>query len=413
VGLLAPLAGLKASSLVLYSASAPETSAGTNGSKFDDVAVLARAVKVRADLLAADAGGGADGLRREGVDDVYKCPFAARAGAASAASHNQLLQAVLARMRRHGSLGSFAAPAQETYTAAERQCRDSWTYVQGAGDDEEAWAHGLSPEVFWAHCLPLLLTENNDECADMAASAMNAATASAGTDVDSTQASRCAAEPVWVSNNIRVYLRDQLPAAALHACQHRGGTGPRVLLCSGSVAAGWAVVGDRTAPLPPEAQRVWEACAEAAGGAGPLLVSTVPVSSAKRDKLCLLRHGVLLLAAAGLCADDPAAAPVYVLADDLQTCAVLAAALGAVQQQPSPAAERLGAHIAAHDPQLASLARPLAAGGDWVAYQPPAGGAYPELGFSKDQMRLHVNEVIARDGFLMQQLNGLMCLAKR
>jgi hypothetical protein len=27
---------------------------------------------------------------------------------------------------------------------------DGWTYVPGAGDDEESWSHGLTPAVFWA-----------------------------------------------------------------------------------------------------------------------------------------------------------------------------------------------------------------------------------------------------------------------
>ena len=27
----------------------------------------------------------------------------------------------------------------------------SWEYIKGAGDDEENWARGLTPSVFWAH----------------------------------------------------------------------------------------------------------------------------------------------------------------------------------------------------------------------------------------------------------------------
>jgi len=29
--------------------------------------------------------------------------------------------------------------------------RESWTYIQGAGDDQEVWALGLTPRLFWAH----------------------------------------------------------------------------------------------------------------------------------------------------------------------------------------------------------------------------------------------------------------------
>ena len=32
----------------------------------------------------------------------------------------------------------------------------SWTYIQGAGDDEENWARGLNPEIFWAYSTELL-----------------------------------------------------------------------------------------------------------------------------------------------------------------------------------------------------------------------------------------------------------------
>lgn len=33
----------------------------------------------------------------------------------------------------------------------EQRAMHSWTYVQGAGDDEETWAAGLTAPVFWAH----------------------------------------------------------------------------------------------------------------------------------------------------------------------------------------------------------------------------------------------------------------------
>ncbi|KAL4943397.1 hypothetical protein BDV06DRAFT_138026 [Aspergillus oleicola] len=35
-------------------------------------------------------------------------------------------------------------------------------YIQGAGDDSEAWAHGLTPPVFWAHKPTLLSTAEED-----------------------------------------------------------------------------------------------------------------------------------------------------------------------------------------------------------------------------------------------------------
>lgn len=32
----------------------------------------------------------------------------------------------------------------------------SWKYIPGAGDDEESWARGLSPKVFWNHAYHLI-----------------------------------------------------------------------------------------------------------------------------------------------------------------------------------------------------------------------------------------------------------------
>lgn len=35
----------------------------------------------------------------------------------------------------------------------------SWNYIPGAGDDEESWARGLSPNLFWNHAYNLISTE--------------------------------------------------------------------------------------------------------------------------------------------------------------------------------------------------------------------------------------------------------------
>lgn len=32
----------------------------------------------------------------------------------------------------------------------------SWNYIPGAGDDEESWARGLSPELFWKHAYDII-----------------------------------------------------------------------------------------------------------------------------------------------------------------------------------------------------------------------------------------------------------------
>ena len=38
----------------------------------------------------------------------------------------------------------------------------SWTYLQGAGDDEENWARGLAPELFWKHVHDLTACDERD-----------------------------------------------------------------------------------------------------------------------------------------------------------------------------------------------------------------------------------------------------------
>jgi tRNA A64-2'-O-ribosylphosphate transferase len=47
---------------------------------------------------------------------------------------------------------------------ASRQVRGSEAfgsgYIQGAGDDSESWAHGLTPEIFWQYRQTLLETSN-------------------------------------------------------------------------------------------------------------------------------------------------------------------------------------------------------------------------------------------------------------
>eukprot|EP00898_Chlorokybus_atmophyticus_P006029 jgi/Chlat1/6427/Chrsp45S05949 len=48
----------------------------------------------------------------------------------------------------------------------------SWTYVPGAADDEESWARGLSPELFWQHC-DVILAAGPEGCVKVANSLVN------------------------------------------------------------------------------------------------------------------------------------------------------------------------------------------------------------------------------------------------
>jgi hypothetical protein len=45
-------------------------------------------------------------------------------------------------------------------TEAEHNSVHSWFYVKGAGDDEENWARGLTPELFWRHRETILASDD-------------------------------------------------------------------------------------------------------------------------------------------------------------------------------------------------------------------------------------------------------------
>ena len=44
----------------------------------------------------------------------------------------------------------------------------SWSYIQGAGDDEEHWAKGLTPALFWRHRDDLLASDREHACSVLA-----------------------------------------------------------------------------------------------------------------------------------------------------------------------------------------------------------------------------------------------------
>ena len=48
--------------------------------------------------------------------------------------------------------------ASEACSAERARERASYTYIQGAGDDEENWARGLSPPLWWAWREALMTT---------------------------------------------------------------------------------------------------------------------------------------------------------------------------------------------------------------------------------------------------------------
>lgn len=52
--------------------------------------------------------------------------------------------------------------ASSAATAAAAREHHSWTYIQGAGDDDENWSQGLSPEVFWSRADELRAAARRD-----------------------------------------------------------------------------------------------------------------------------------------------------------------------------------------------------------------------------------------------------------
>jgi hypothetical protein len=64
----------------------------------------------------------------------------------------------------------------------------SWTYVQGAGDDAETWARGLTPSLFWQHADALLDRTLHDD--DLAATVDELVVEARESMADSSSASR-------------------------------------------------------------------------------------------------------------------------------------------------------------------------------------------------------------------------------
>ena len=50
--------------------------------------------------------------------------------------------------------------ASSVITEAQHAEQYSWSYIQGAGDDEEVWAKGLTPHSFWQHHTTILASED-------------------------------------------------------------------------------------------------------------------------------------------------------------------------------------------------------------------------------------------------------------
>jgi tRNA A64-2'-O-ribosylphosphate transferase len=50
----------------------------------------------------------------------------------------------------------ISASASDAVATQRMSSEFSWQYIPGAGDDEESWARGLTPTLFWKHSYDLL-----------------------------------------------------------------------------------------------------------------------------------------------------------------------------------------------------------------------------------------------------------------
>ena len=61
---------------------------------------------------------------------------------------------------RNGYLPLILYSASSVVSEGHHAQQHSWTYIQGAGDDEEAWSEGLTVNMFWKHQTRILASEN-------------------------------------------------------------------------------------------------------------------------------------------------------------------------------------------------------------------------------------------------------------
>lgn len=114
------------------------------------------------ELSSADAAAAASMLVRGAASTTG--PAAAAAATADSAHPAAVAASGGARAPIVVLCVSASAPVSE---AASRE-QHSWTFIQGAGDDEEAWCRGLRPAAFWQHAgrLRRLACESAGECED-------------------------------------------------------------------------------------------------------------------------------------------------------------------------------------------------------------------------------------------------------
>lgn len=56
-----------------------------------------------------------------------------------------------------------SASSPSGYLQQKSTSQFSWNYIPGAGDDEESWARGLSPTLFWKHAIDII-DSGPDQC---------------------------------------------------------------------------------------------------------------------------------------------------------------------------------------------------------------------------------------------------------
>ena len=78
-----------------------------------------------------------------------------------------LPQWIVSSLPQHGNLPADDCRMPHNYVylcmaSTYHESYDKTNYIQGAGDDSESWAKGLTPELFWAHRTQLLTTSEVD-----------------------------------------------------------------------------------------------------------------------------------------------------------------------------------------------------------------------------------------------------------
>lgn len=162
----------------------------------------AQGLKLELDAMSAKLGGKA--LWAEWVTPSTPRPPSSEGGggedgeASPAGGWGAWLRVVLLTASSRSSTASSSSSSPSSLSASD--------YVQGAADDSEAWAHGLSPSTFWTH--HALLTSTSEDALPALIEELMAAQS-----LRSTSEGRCR-EPVLIAPTSTIYIASNAAAGA-------------------------------------------------------------------------------------------------------------------------------------------------------------------------------------------------------